>query len=83
MKTPPKVSERKLPGRSFRFVTPGFRLWVPHSVCGNSTIRIGTVDLRLSEKYGVRLIHGRVPDSWLVDLNAGGCAPDPEPEIAA
>ncbi len=81
MKAPPKVSERKLPGDSYTHHEYGqkFRLWVPASLQKQSLsfygnpqssceILIGSVKLTL--RHRSRTIHGLVPDSWLIDLNA-------------
>lgn len=45
---------------------------------------MGGVTLRCRLRAGATqgTITGEVPASWLVDLNAGGILPDPEPELS-
>lgn len=77
MKTPTKVSERQLSGITYRQREQGFRLWVPYSMLqraysdrnSSCAITIGSVALTLHHRS--KEITGRVPESWLIDLNAG------------
>lgn len=78
-----KIEKRRLPrpalrdrgGSLYRHPVYGFKLHLPEHIVMTYTggeaqhIAIGTVLLRVNHR--TRTLHGPVPDSWLVDLNAG------------
>jgi hypothetical protein len=72
-KVPPKVSERLLPGRSYKHNRSGFRLFVPYSLMQytlnrpSSRFMLGNVEITL--RHVSRTFDGDIPASWMVDLN--------------
>jgi hypothetical protein len=73
-----KVSERRLPGASYRHAD-GWCLWVPHSLApmqmypatsARRKITIGRYSLTLIRAGARRTVEGYIPESWRVDLNA-------------
>ena len=73
-KVPPKVSERLLPGLSYKHSSSRFRLFVPHSLVRyrdgrpSCTFMLGNVEITL--RHNSRTFDADIPASWMVDLNA-------------
>jgi hypothetical protein len=69
-KKTPRATRRNY-GETYRHQALGFKLWVPTSLqrFDTSELILGMCKLKLHHK--TKTITGDVPDSWLVDLNAG------------
>jgi hypothetical protein len=73
-KVPPKVSERLLPGRSYKHNRSSFRLFVPNSMLhyqdGRPSCRFMLGNVEITLRHLSRTFDGDIPASWMVDLNA-------------
>ena len=73
-KVPPKVSERLLPGRSYKHASSSFRLFVPYSMLhyqhGNPRCAFMLGDVEITLRHKSRTFEADLPASWMVDLNA-------------
>jgi hypothetical protein len=73
-KVPPKVSERLLPGLSYKHSRSKFRIFVPYSLHRwqdnepHCSFMLGNVEITL--RHNSRTFDADLPASWMVNLNA-------------